>query len=243
LGSYYLRARYYKPDTGRFWTMDTYAGNNQDPLSLHKYLYAHNNPVNNTDPTGMFTQQLGYAAEEAIQEVYAMDHPGDAMINGRWTRLGGVGNRAFRLKPDILNVTTKRWAEIKPLSYSGLAKAGVQYGVYLAAFAPFDYYPDAGWKPSTHFANAGTVPIFFFNAGGVIFYTDALDMAEDAAALATVELARQYFLKNSARLAGRTLIPALTRIGGLAVAGRTADGARFQMHLGIAGLLASLGAL
>ena len=24
LNQYYLRARYYKPDTGRFWTMDTY---------------------------------------------------------------------------------------------------------------------------------------------------------------------------------------------------------------------------
>ncbi|MBE0543292.1 MAG: prepilin-type N-terminal cleavage/methylation domain-containing protein [Verrucomicrobia bacterium] len=52
LGMYYLRARYYKPELGRFWTMDSYEGNNSDPLSLHKYLYAHASPVNNTDPTG-----------------------------------------------------------------------------------------------------------------------------------------------------------------------------------------------
>jgi hypothetical protein len=32
--------------------MDPYAGNQQDPQSLHKYLYCHANPVNRIDPTG-----------------------------------------------------------------------------------------------------------------------------------------------------------------------------------------------
>jgi hypothetical protein len=32
--------------------MDTFAGSNEDPLSLHKYLYAENNPINNSDPSG-----------------------------------------------------------------------------------------------------------------------------------------------------------------------------------------------
>jgi len=49
---YYNRARYLNPDTGRFWTMDTFAGNNEDPLSLHKYLYCQENPVNGIDPSG-----------------------------------------------------------------------------------------------------------------------------------------------------------------------------------------------
>jgi RHS repeat-associated protein len=52
LGMYYLRARWYHPDLGRFWTMDTFEGHQSDPLSLHKYLYAHGDPVNNTDPSG-----------------------------------------------------------------------------------------------------------------------------------------------------------------------------------------------
>ena len=55
LGFYYLRARYYKPDIGRFWTKDAFEGSQSDPLSLHKYLYAHGNPVNMVDPTGMFS--------------------------------------------------------------------------------------------------------------------------------------------------------------------------------------------
>ncbi len=38
-----------------FLTLDVYAGNGQDPLSLHKYLYAHANPVQFIDPSGLFS--------------------------------------------------------------------------------------------------------------------------------------------------------------------------------------------
>ena len=38
--------------------MDTYEGSCSDPLSLHKYLYCHGDPVNYTDPTGR-TENLG----------------------------------------------------------------------------------------------------------------------------------------------------------------------------------------
>ena len=52
LGMYYLRARYYQPSLGRFWTGDTYDGDQSSPLSLHKYLYVWDNPVNHIDPSG-----------------------------------------------------------------------------------------------------------------------------------------------------------------------------------------------
>jgi len=52
LDIYYNRARYYDQRRGRFWSMDTFEGNDHDPLSLHKYLYAEANPVDHTDPTG-----------------------------------------------------------------------------------------------------------------------------------------------------------------------------------------------
>ncbi|MGH9900360.1 MAG: RHS repeat-associated core domain-containing protein, partial [Pyrinomonadaceae bacterium] len=54
-GFYYLRARYMNPATGRFQTMDRYEGSAFEPASLHKYLYANSDPVNNIDPTGHFT--------------------------------------------------------------------------------------------------------------------------------------------------------------------------------------------
>ena len=55
IGFYYLRARYMNPTTGRFITRDIYPGNIFDPRSLHQYLYAYADPVNNLDPSGHFT--------------------------------------------------------------------------------------------------------------------------------------------------------------------------------------------
>jgi len=52
LNTYYLRARYYKNGTGRFLTIDPFPGRPTDPMSLHMYLYAGDNPVNNIDPSG-----------------------------------------------------------------------------------------------------------------------------------------------------------------------------------------------
>ena len=51
-GTIYLRARYYNPTTGRFISRDSYAGKNEDPLSLNLYTYCHNNPVLYIDPSG-----------------------------------------------------------------------------------------------------------------------------------------------------------------------------------------------
>jgi len=52
LGHYYLRARFYDANLGRFHTLDEYEGRTGEPLSLHKYLYAHANPVSGWDPSG-----------------------------------------------------------------------------------------------------------------------------------------------------------------------------------------------
>ena len=43
------------PETGTFISMDSYAGSLDNPVSLHKYLYANANPVMYTDPTGYFS--------------------------------------------------------------------------------------------------------------------------------------------------------------------------------------------
>jgi len=52
LNLYYNRARYLNVSTGRFWTMDTSEGNSSTPVSLHKYLYAGNGPIDSIDPSG-----------------------------------------------------------------------------------------------------------------------------------------------------------------------------------------------
>ena len=45
-------ARWYSPNYGRFITEDTFFGWMDEPLSLNKYSYVHNNPIKYTDPTG-----------------------------------------------------------------------------------------------------------------------------------------------------------------------------------------------
>jgi RHS repeat-associated protein len=55
IGQQYLRQRYYDPSTGRFNRLDPFFGNLNDPLSLHKYLYTHGDPINGIDPTGCWT--------------------------------------------------------------------------------------------------------------------------------------------------------------------------------------------
>jgi RHS repeat-associated protein len=52
LGLYYNRARYLNTGTGRFSSMDMFDGDSQAPRSLHKYVYAGDDAVNQKDPSG-----------------------------------------------------------------------------------------------------------------------------------------------------------------------------------------------
>jgi hypothetical protein len=66
------RARLYNVNTGRFQTMDTYEGSQEDPLSLHKYLYCHDNPVNGTDPSGQQDTMIELAVDEGFNALAQM---------------------------------------------------------------------------------------------------------------------------------------------------------------------------
>jgi RHS repeat-associated protein len=172
LGFYYLRARYMNPATGRFLSRDKFQGDINEPATLHKYLYVANDPLNRIDPSGLlFTSKFGNAAHAIIQAIYVADHPGEIVIVGSTRGLLGS-----LLKPDILNVTPthKVFAEIKPISLSGVAKGLAQMAAYGVAFGVQGYTPDVSWQPSTHVATVGTVPIVFINVGGLIFYSDAV---------------------------------------------------------------------
>lgn len=122
LGIYYNRARYYDERTGRFWTMDTDEGDNLEPLSLHKYLYAAVNPVNRIDPSGNF-DVVDFAIAGAIMgalagmSLYGLLHQGAFSWKKLifWTLTGAaigaiVGVSVFYLGPMSL-----RWLGASPL--------------------------------------------------------------------------------------------------------------------------------
>ena len=51
-GDYYLRARYYDQGNGRFISQDPFNGKSANSVSLQRYLYASNDPVDRIDPSG-----------------------------------------------------------------------------------------------------------------------------------------------------------------------------------------------
>ncbi|MEP7181304.1 MAG: RHS repeat-associated core domain-containing protein [Betaproteobacteria bacterium] len=65
-GLYQLRARYYDPAMGRFFTRDPFAGRTDAPTSLHRYLYAKADPVNFADPTGEEPSLIGLTLTQAL---------------------------------------------------------------------------------------------------------------------------------------------------------------------------------
>jgi hypothetical protein len=222
--------------------MDLFSGDNSDPISLHKYLYTDANPINATDPTGYFTQAFGYLAEEAIQDIYASDHRGDVVLYGKWTRLGFPGiSDAFKMKPDIFNITKKKWLEIKPLSLSGIISAKPQYEKYLFAFAPFKYFPEVSWIPSTHFTYAGGINIFFFNAGGIVFYTDLIDLSEDLMLLTSVQAVKSFVASRGGLLIAQSIVGVTSRIQVLVSARSSVDTGRLHGHTSMAVTIGCLG--
>ena len=69
-GLIYLRARYYSPVSGRFISQDSYSGEIWSPVTLNKYIYANNNPVNYNDPSGHFAlSMVGCAINLTLQSV------------------------------------------------------------------------------------------------------------------------------------------------------------------------------
>lgn len=57
-GLQYMRARYYKPDAGRFMSLDAIAGNSDEPQSLNRIAYTHGNPISGNDPSGLCNPQF-----------------------------------------------------------------------------------------------------------------------------------------------------------------------------------------
>jgi RHS repeat-associated protein len=96
----YAKARYYDSDTGRFLSQDAWEGQNDLPPSLHKYLYAYQNPTVWVDPTGhapvtLEAKEAAFEAaemhmEEARQKDNFISATPKAVLAGAELLLGGI---------------------------------------------------------------------------------------------------------------------------------------------------------
>jgi RHS repeat-associated protein len=58
-GLLYIGARYYEPAVGRWTSADKWLGDLYRPLSLNRYLYCEDDPVNHVDPSGRVAVAAG----------------------------------------------------------------------------------------------------------------------------------------------------------------------------------------
>ncbi len=67
INQYYLRARQYAPTMMRFTSRDLVNGNRGEPLTLHKYLYCLNAPVNRIDLNGKWSTTTDVIITQSIR--------------------------------------------------------------------------------------------------------------------------------------------------------------------------------
>jgi len=122
LAMYDLRARLYAPGNGRFLTQDSFVGFSMDPQSLHKYAYAHHDPINNIDPSGHITMtELGVSIGISVG------------INLAITAFGEDHSpRAF--------ATAATWGVVEGVAFLGAAKLVVKSAAALSGAVKSAYF-------------------------------------------------------------------------------------------------------
>lgn len=87
LDMFYLRARYYNPQIGRFTSLDIEEGEISNPLDMNRYVYCRNNPIKYVDPTG----KSAIATAVAIVGPAVIDTAATAIVYGFTGRNIGAG--------------------------------------------------------------------------------------------------------------------------------------------------------
>ena len=161
----YLRARYYDPTTGRFLSKDPFPGLASLPQTQQPYVYAGNNPVNLTDPTGeiapiIVAAGLGGAIGAVGGGVgYVLAHPGGRPENylrsgGFWQSVGtgaasgAVAGAVGWWMPTLLPASGF-WGSVGAGALSGALSSGAGQVTTNLLNPCVDWYHDLGWAMAT----------------------------------------------------------------------------------------------
>src|SRR6267142_1802762 len=173
---YYNRARYLNTSTGRFWSMDSFEGDPNTPLTLHKYLYAAGDSVDFVDPSGrlfLATTIYGNQVQEEIGIHFEANVPG-GISNRSVKRILGISIPGGLLRPDLTDTLNHLVYEIKPVGSASLGAA--QVAGYCFAFTMLDpqrnvWLPGELYLPPTIIPlNAHAIALVSPPIAGVIIY-------------------------------------------------------------------------
>ncbi|CAK8716174.1 RHS repeat-associated core domain-containing protein [Candidatus Electrothrix laxa] len=73
-GLVWFGSRHYEPETGVWMGQDSYRGGLDSPMSLHRYGYVLDNPVNHIDIWGFWTLQVGHGVSGGVGAGGTVDH-------------------------------------------------------------------------------------------------------------------------------------------------------------------------
>ena len=135
-GDYYLRARYYDQSNGRFISQDPFGGNGEDPITLHRYLYAGNEPVDFIDPGG---REISLGAQIAVGAIVGGLAAGlaDYAVTGKVRARSVIAGVAIGALAPVILAGVGVYAAALPVvsAYPGLVTSGLSvafggYGIY-----------------------------------------------------------------------------------------------------------------
>ena len=171
----YLRARYLDHDTGRFYAVDPLQGDLRSPVSLHRFLYAANNPANFIDPSGesygiaslmLGVVVLGVLATSACSSQYVEQYnelqmPIDVKVyqgNRDFGREGSQGlelsqvRRAMRLAKTLMHARFKimlDWGSIQETTTEMVNPTGFFWDrIGATEYGEADLYFVKAWDPA-----------------------------------------------------------------------------------------------
>ncbi|MDD5065074.1 MAG: RHS repeat-associated core domain-containing protein [Phycisphaerae bacterium] len=120
INQYYLRARQYDPALMRFTGRDPESGKFEEPLTLHKYLYCLNNPINHTDPSG---REISYAETLVVNGILGSLRKLDCAFSTTLFRESAKASEIF----NIMGMNQAIQAELLMAQFEGgLTRAGIR---------------------------------------------------------------------------------------------------------------------
>ncbi|MGL4485196.1 MAG: RHS repeat-associated core domain-containing protein [Anaerovoracaceae bacterium] len=106
---YYLNARYYNPEEGRFISQDIYRGEQEGPSSWNLYAYCNNNPVNYVDPSGHAAIAAKWGFYSKKQNYFAFNQNAPQKALGYYNAYDYLANLSKTYNIDTFDAVSGAW--------------------------------------------------------------------------------------------------------------------------------------